>query len=221
MSVLERAVAAGLRRLRRWRTPVSGRGYWEARAAQFGPRSVLNLAHPPEAFEAVTRRQREELFPHLARALRGGEGLALDFGCGPGRFTAGLAALIGCRAIGLDIVDSFLGMAPKSANVEYRLMREGEIDLESEDVDVVWVCLVLGGIKPPVLLRTAAELVRVLKPGGLLFLVENTSDQPDCEHWSFRTVAEYQALFSRIPLMPVHEYMDLDERVTAMAGRKG
>lgn len=209
-----------VRPLRARQRPRSGPEYWQRRAHELGPRSVLNLGHPETEYEAVTERQKDEIFPHFLRSLRGDERLVLDLGCGPGRFTPDLAALVGGRAIGMDIVEAYLQAAPKNAQVEYRLIREGFLELSDSHVDVVWVCLVLGGIKEPALGRTAAEIVRVLKPGGLLFLAENTSDMEDAPHWAFRTFGEHQHLFPSVPLAHLSDYFDLGERISIMAGRK-
>jgi len=193
--------------------------YWRERARAHGPRSVLNLGHPESAYESVTGAQKRELFPLLARCLTGQEKLVLDFGCGPGRFTAGVAGLIRGRAVGVDVVPAYLDMAPPHADVEYRVMEPGRIDLPDGSVDVAWVCLVLGALREPVLSRSTGEIVRVLRPRGLLFLVENTSEQPDAPHWAFRSVAEYQRLFPSVDLRHIHDYTDLGERISVLAGR--
>lgn len=201
------------------RPPGRGREYWERRARQLGPRSVLNSGHPDSDYDAVTEKQKRELYPHLVRLLRGDEKLVVDFGCGPGRFTRDLAALTGGRAIGLDIVRTYLHLAPRDERVDYRLMGEGAIDLPDGCADVVWVCLVLGAIAAPTLSRSVAEITRVLKSGGLLFLVENTSPMPDSEHWTFRSAAEYRAMFPSVALERQHDYEDRGERISVLAGR--
>jgi SAM-dependent methyltransferase len=221
MRALVRKVLRGCARpLGFGRSPRPGREYWERRARQFGARSVLNLGHLDGEYQAVTEAQKRELFPHLARLLRGDERLVIDLGCGPGRFTRDLAELTGGRAIGLDIVPAYLDMAPGDRRVEYQSMGEGMVDLPDECADVVWICLVLGGMQGPILARTAAEAVRILRPGGLLFLVENTASIPNSAHWAFRPVAEYRAMFPSVGLEHLHDYVDLGERISVLAGRK-
>ena len=202
------------------RLPRPGLPYWERRAKDFGPRSVLNLGHPESEYHAVTEAQKRELFPHLTRMLRGDEKLVVDFGCGPGRFTLDLAALTGGRAIGVDIVRAYLDTAPKDPRVDYQLMREGSVDLPDGRADVVWVCLVLGGIDGPLLSRSALEISRILAARGLLFLVENTSRMPDSSHWKFRAIEQYRRLFPSVALEHVHDYDDLGETISVMAGRR-
>ena len=200
--------------------PPPGRRYWEWRARQFGPRSVLNLGHAESEYDAVTEAQKCELLPRLGRALRGDERLAVDFGCGPGRFTAELAALIGGRAIGFDIVQRYLDAAPLDPRVDYRLMTEGRLDLPDGSADVVWVCLVLGAIDGATLARSVAEITRVLAPGGLLFLVENTMAGAESAYWTFRSVGQYQAMFPAVALEHLHDYRDRGEEISVLAGRK-
>jgi len=119
---------------------------WEDRASRFGVRAVLNLGHSETEIPQVTERQRRELYPLFRAALRGDERLILDFGCGPGRFTGDLAEMINGRAIGVDPIRNLLDLALPHPSVEYRLMLEGRIPLESASVDAIWICLVLGGI---------------------------------------------------------------------------
>jgi SAM-dependent methyltransferase len=210
-------------RLLSWlrRNPSSTLSYWEQRAARFGRRAVLNLSHAEEELGAVTDFQKREIYPCFRQLLRGDEQVVLDFGCGPGRFTGDLAELIAGSAIGVDPIRRFLELAPKHNHVEYRTITAGTLPLPDMSVDVIWVCLVLGGIVDPLLLdRTVAELERVLKSGGLLFVVENTAEQPAASYWVYRSVAEYVRMFPFAQLAHLRDYWDLGERISVMAGRK-
>ncbi len=194
--------------------------YWEKRARKHGVRSVLNLGHSREEVDAVTEWQKGILFPMLKAELAGGETTLLDFGCGPGRFTGGLAQLIGGQAVGVDPIQHLLDIAPAAPATEYRVSRDGRIPLADGSVDVIWCCLVLGGIAEDALPATVAEFARVLKPGGLLFLVENTAEKPDSKHWQFRSLGWYQQLFPYIALRQLGDYEDLGERISVLAGRR-
>lgn len=200
----------------------SGVEYWEQRHEKFGARSVVNLAHPEEEFEKVTRMQKERLFTILKKQLSGNENLILDFGCGPGRFTGGLADSINGKAIGVEPSRHLLSLAPKNPNVEYRIMKEGEIPAETVSIDVVWVCLVLSIIVDERILRnTIDEVDRVLKKDGSLFLVANTTDgKQDLEYIKFRSVQKYQEYFNFLNLRHISDYFDLGERISIMAGKK-
>jgi len=95
-------------------------------------------------------------------------------------------------------------MTPKNKNVEYKIMKDGIIPLPDKSVDLVWVCLVLCCIKNQSLLnRTVDEINRVLKSNGLLFLIENTTDLPNSNHISSRSVDEYKMMFSYLSLVHI------------------
>jgi SAM-dependent methyltransferase len=143
--------------------------YWEGRAKQYERRAVLNIGHPEEEYEAVTAIQKQEIYPSFKQLLSGSERLVLDFGCGPGRFAADLASMIKGKAIGIDPIRKFLEIAPKNADVEYRLMKDTRIPVASSSVDVVWVCLVLGGLRGKTLKMAVDEIERVLKGGPSYF----------------------------------------------------
>lgn len=176
----------------------------------------MNISHSEEEYETVTACQKQALFPYLESALDGHERVVLDFGCGPGRFTLDLADLVHGTAIGVDPVQRLLDLAPRAENVRY-LLSDGElIPLPDDSVDVVWVCLVLGGIRE--LDETIAELERVARPETLLFVAENTSDLPDLEHWCYRSVDGYRDAFDA-PLDHVGDYFDEGERISILCGR--
>src|ERR1700682_6064364 len=195
--------------------------YWDKRAADYGARSVLNLCHGPEEFERVTAYQKEILFPKFSSQLDGTERTVLDFGCGPGRFTVDLARILGGRAIGVDPIERLLQLAPRDERVEYRQLRHARVPCSDSSVDVVWSCLVLGCIpNQKALLRAVEEIERVLKPGGLLFLIECTDVKPTPGHVHFRSVEGYRELLSFAPLAVLSQYDDLGDTNSVMAGRK-
>ena len=196
-------------------------GMWKRRAKKYGPRAALNIGHSNEEIGAVTEMQREKIFPSLKHALTGCEETILDLGCGPGRFTPDLAELIQGNAIGVDPIQRFLDMAPKQKNVQYKLMEESSIPVIDNSIDVVWICLVLGGIiEKHVLQEIVSEVDRILKDGGLIALIENTTDINDGKYWKFRSVEFYQSLFGFAELKHQSDYYDLGERISIMVGRK-
>jgi len=194
---------------------------WKKRAKQYGPRAVLNIGHSDEEIEAVTEMQRKKIFPFLKQVLTGRENTILDFGCGPGRFTYDLAELIHGNAIGIDPVHDFLEMAPKCEVVEYRLMKESHIPVTDKSIDVVWICLVLGGIvEEKVLNNVVSEIDRVLVHGGHIALIENTTNIEDGDYWKFRSVEFYQSLFNFAELEHSSDYDDLGENISIMKRRQ-
>lgn len=200
--------------------PRGGVQYWERRARKHGARSVLNLHHGEEEIETVTRRQLEILLPLLRSQLRGDERVALDFGCGTGRFSGALADTISGSILAVDPVEHLLHLAPPHPQVAYRRM-DRVIPMETARADLVWICLVLGTIVDARVLQAAgAEIERVLRPGGLLFLVENTAAKPDISHFRFRSEQEYIDMWPAIAMRPIGHYEDAGERISVVAGRK-
>jgi SAM-dependent methyltransferase len=217
-------VGGRLHRCREWllqRRPRPARQrHWDQHAERYGVRAVVNVGHPADQFAAVTEKQKQLLLPLFRERLRGDETRLLDFGCGPGRFTADLARLATARAVGLDPTARLLSLAPGNASVSYVRARGTGIPAASGSFDAVWVCQVLGGILADRdLAASAAEIRRVLKPGGLLFVVENTSDKPDAAHWRYRSVPFYRRLFPAHELAHLADYDDLGERNSVLGGR--
>ena len=106
------------------------------------------------------------------------EGMTVvDYGCGPGRFTIPAAKRVGPqgKVYALDIqplaIKMVRGKASRRslANVEPILLDSYDTGLPNSIADVVLLIDVIHGIGDrPALLR---EIHRVLKPGGLLFVV--------------------------------------------------
>lgn len=197
-----------------------GVAYWRDRARSLGARSVVNLDHPAgTALDDVSAGHRAVLYPLLAAALHGHERVVLDLGCGTGRFTADLAALVGGTALGVDPVAELLALAPASDAVEFRLMEEGRLPMGDSAVDVVFTSLVLGGIPDDALRRTILEMRRVLRPGGLVFLSESVADEPEPGHWAARTVDDYRALVPWAALDELGRFDDAGDGIAVLAGR--
>lgn len=195
--------------------------WWEERARRRGARAVYNSGHAADDLPRIDQKQKEILYPILQSRLRGDERVVLDFGCGPGRFTPDLAQLVRGRAIGVDPVQSLLDAAPRGQGTEYRLVRQGRLPLRDDSVDVVWICLVLTCIADARAVREAvAEVERVLRPGGLVFLVENTAPKKNLRHIAFRSIDEYRALFPFAPLQHERDYEDRGEPISILWGRK-
>ena len=197
--------------------------YWQKRAEKHGSRAVFNLGHDEDEFEKVTKFQKSFLLPLLKNELIGTEQIILDFGCGPGRFTSDLATLVNGKCIGVDPVEFFIKNAEKiTQNTDFKVISNGKLPIENESIDVLWICLVLGGITSRKKLKNAVhELDRVLRKGGLIFLVENVSQKQSSNHWVFRDTEMYKKLFSDICILDEKDsYFDLQEKIAVMSGRK-
>jgi ubiquinone/menaquinone biosynthesis C-methylase UbiE len=170
--------------------------------------------------KAVKDMQINTLFPLLKQQLDGSEKTLLDFGCGPGRFDIELANLTNCAVTAVDPIEYLLQLAPKDQRVSYKKISGGTIPATDGSMDIIWVCLVLGGIvKEKDLQQTIKELNRVAKPGALLFLVENTTDQKDIMTWKYRSATAYIAMFTRFNLVHLENYSDAGESISVFAGR--
>lgn len=201
--------------------PRSGIAYWQERVRKLGEHAVLNAGRSDEEIDRVTEFQWNLLRPLLAAQLRGDEKRALDFGCGSGRFTARLAETIGGTAVGLDPIASLLAIVRPQPNVSYALLGDGGLPAREHSFDVIWICLVLGSIVDDhACRRVASEILRVLAPGGLLFVVENTADKKSPRHIRFRPASAYASMFDPVRLAPVGEYTDLGEQISVLAGRR-
>ncbi|HVS84191.1 MAG TPA: methyltransferase domain-containing protein [Gaiellaceae bacterium] len=97
---------------------------------------------------------------------------ALDFGCGAGRLTQALASQFG-RAVGVDVAPGMIELA-RSLNrqgerCEFVLNEEPALErFDADSFDFVYSVLVLQHLPADLQRRYAAELARVLAPGGLL-----------------------------------------------------
>lgn len=110
-------------------------------------------------------------------------GVIVDFGCGTGRIVRFFGKR-GHRVFGMDITPEMLEEAKKIGippDSKLMLIDGINIPLESQSVNLIWVCGVLRFsllIENPVYRQIADEMFRVLKPGGFVFNVEMYVDQP-------------------------------------------
>lgn len=193
--------------------------YWDDRAARLGPRAVLHIKHPPETIDEVTHRHFYEVFDRVDPLLSSGEVTALDFGCGAGRLTPMLTQRVSGPVLGVDPTRELIDAAPASARVKYAVLGDATIPLADASVDLVFVFGVLGGIPEESLPATVNELQRVLRPDGLLVLIENTTDAQDAPHWFFRSVEDHLGMFPAIDLNHLGGYEEFGETMSIFAGR--
>lgn len=101
---------------------------------------------------------------------------ALDVGCGEGRFTAVLAARA-AHVTGIDINQRSLDLAKAKATgdgarVTWRNARAEDMPFDDSSLDVVVFSNSLHHIAPEKMDTAIGEAGRVLKPGGVLYVME-------------------------------------------------
>jgi len=128
----------------------------------------------------------------------------LDLGSGVGRFTPGLAERFGGPAYGVEPSAKMQAIAEASANhpaVAYLAGEAAAIPLEDAAVDGTLMYLSLHHV--PDIPAAAAEIARVLRPGGRLQIVSGFSDREAGASWwhrFFPRAAEIERLmFPSVP----------------------
>lgn len=99
-------------------------------------------------------------------------GRGLDVGCGPGRVTHGFAPQLD-EVVGYDIAPGMLELARKDAAPNESFIQNTTDDLSpfgDQSFDFVYCNKVLQHVDPDRVGNYIAEMARVLKPGGVLFL---------------------------------------------------
>lgn len=101
-----------------------------------------------------------------------GRGTALDFGCGAGRLSHGLAAAGFGDVLGLDISPTMLAAARRTVTAPAcRFEQVHGADLAgvpSDSVDLVYSCRVLQHVPPALAHGYVREFHRVVRPGGVV-----------------------------------------------------
>lgn len=122
----------------------------------------------------------------LARAWRGRDhrGLVvLDLACGSGSFLADLAAAFPrARLTGIDLSAAYLAEAGRRSGVRALIQAGAErLPMAEGSVDALTCVYLFHELPPKVRPKVAAEIARVLKPGGLLAFADalQPSDEPE------------------------------------------
>lgn len=144
----------------------------------------------------------------------------LDYGCGVGRETDRLARAAGGHALGVDPSLPLIREATATERTRFAHAPNGVVPAGRHRFDVVHVSLVLGGLRGQNLDRAVAELHRVLKPGGLLVVIDTTGDANDGPRWTRRPDDAYRALFPQIGLKAEDRFDRGGDHLTLLAGRR-
>ena len=148
---------------------------------------TYTMGYSDEFRQLLDRRSAEThaayLLPHLGPGMR-----VLDFGCGPGTITVGLAKLVEPGEVhGLDMEESQIEIARAAAaagghdNAAFHVGNILDLPFEDSSFDVAHCHAVLMHV--PDVRAALAEVKRVLKPGGIVagreMIVSSSFVEPD------------------------------------------
>ena len=194
--------------------------YWHERVKKHGKRSVYNMRHQNNELNQIDLVQKEIYLNVLKKYLTNSESIALDFGCGPGRFSGMLADIVNSKVYAVDPIEDLLKLAPKHSKVLYQKLENNSLNIPDKSVDIIFVSLVLGGIVNDMDLQaTINEFKRVAKDDALFFIVENTAKHPNSGYWHYRSYDEYKKLFNFLNLNLETTYTDCGEEISIMVGK--
>ena len=136
------------------------------------PSPAYTMGYTPEFLQLLGRRNAEThaayLLSHLEPGMR-----VLDFGCGPGTITVGLAQAVPMGEVhGVDMEHSQIDLARAAAsagghhNAEFHVGNVFELPFEDNSFDAAHCHAVLMHV--PDTLRALQEVKRVLKPEGII-----------------------------------------------------
>lgn len=118
------------------------------------------------AYARYIGRYSTPLAPRFIELAEVASGSALDVGCGPGALTRELAARLGASSVAaVDLSEPFVAACRASVpGADVRLASAEALPFEDDTFDAALAQLVLSFIRDAD--RAAAELVRVVRPGG-------------------------------------------------------
>jgi SAM-dependent methyltransferase len=154
------------------------REFWTRLAKDFGESDLTGFApvlHPgtPRWFnEAIDRLQTRTWSQTLNYCSLSQGAHALDVGCGTGRWVRRLEEH-GLSVVGIDQSSEMLYLARKRGTLSPMVSGEVQkLPFRDESFEYVSAVTVIQHIPPQDQVRALSEMVRVLRPGGYLFLIE-------------------------------------------------
>jgi SAM-dependent methyltransferase len=180
--------------------------YWGKVHAQAGSPSVRRYArrlapvtHPDapmilNAYEHwLQRRALRRALNHIGKSVRG---LALDVGCGWGRWWS-LVEAVGYRVVGVDVALDAL----RSTHGPRLCADACRLPVRADAFGLVTSVTLVQHLPGAAQDEAIGEIARVLRTGGFLIMLENVRDQ--AAHVFARSPAEYVGIGSRLGLAPV------------------
>lgn len=104
----------------------------------------------------------------MFRLVRSKDATILDIGCGSGKDAQQFTDM-GYRVIGIDLSEGLLGKAKQlHPGIDLRKMDMRQLDFGDETFDAIWSSAALLHLNDEDIKATLGEILRVLKPGGVL-----------------------------------------------------
>lgn len=196
------------------------RDEWDRRAAQDGLYAVMSRRWSPGDCARV-HQQHVELITTWLSPLEGSR--VLDVGCGVGRLSVVLAGR-GASVIGVDTSEVMLGRARPAAaglQVQFFCAPADHLPLGDEGVDHAVAVMVLQHIvEDRRFAGVLSELVRVVRPGGRIVIVDGLSTTRYTPANSpvtlVRTLTDYGVLRRDCSLLSIGEVDYAGDRYTPM-----
>ena len=152
--------------------------------------SSYTMGYSEEFRQLLNRRSADTHAAHLMPLLEPGMRV-LDFGCGPGTITVGLARAVDPGEVhGIDVEESQINLARAAAeagghrNATFHVGDVTDLPFDDETFDVAHCHAVLMHV--PDTSKTLAEVKRVLRPGGIIasreFIVDSSFLEPGTEN---------------------------------------
>ncbi len=147
------------------------------------------MGYSEEFLQLLHRRSAESHAAHLLPHLEAGLNV-LDFGCGPGTISVGLATAVAPGVLhGIDVEESQINLARSAAvagghdNATFHVGDVTDLPFEDNSFDVAHCHAVLMHV--PDTEATLSEVKRVLKPGGIIssreFILSSSFLEPGAE----------------------------------------
>jgi predicted TPR repeat methyltransferase len=202
---------------------------WDDRAKLHGRRSVIDLGLNHKEVEDLTHLQNDILLPILDGLIQK-PGMALDFGCGCGRFLPQLEFRCD-HLFAYDPSPEMIRLAKEHGSVlndtitfasgpPKEFLTQMDADYRNS-LAFIWCALVFGCIPDNELSWIAADLCRLLPVGGVLLFADHTSEtQRGSDFWRWRKEEEYLKFFPDIDLKRVANYTTRGNNIGVFAGRR-